>query len=112
MEGLDGKYGAITTERKELHPGEPVFLLRATDPVAPMAIREYAFNCERRGCDPEHVAAAVRHAQRMEEWQEQNADLVKDKPGPGGMTLAQRQAAEEDAEDEEPTYAEQQERDQ
>lgn len=36
------KYGFITTERKRLHPGEPVFLLRATDPIAPALIEEYA----------------------------------------------------------------------
>lgn len=84
-EGLDGKYGEVSTERKELHPGEPVFLLRAQDPLAPRAVDLYAEICEMRGCDPAHVEAAQRHAARIRAWQGEHPDLVKDKPGPGGV---------------------------
>lgn len=75
--GIDGKYGEITAERKTFHPGEPVFLLRATDRLAGVAIRYYAHVCTSEGCDEEHVAAAYGHAERIEAWQAQNPDLVK-----------------------------------
>ena len=75
--GIDGKYGHITAEHKQFHPDEPLFLLRATDRHAPETIRMYADLCEDKGCTPEHVDAAYRHAERMENWQAANSDLVK-----------------------------------
>lgn len=76
----DGKYGEVTCSGKQLHPGEPVFLLRATDPLAPVAVENYAARCKFAGCDPEHVAAAHRHAARIRAWQEANPELVKKLP--------------------------------
>ena len=80
--GIDGKYGEITSSKQEFHPGEPIFLLRAQDPLAPEAVDRYADLCASRGCAPEHVAAARRHANRIRAWQEGNPELVKALPGP------------------------------
>ncbi len=77
---VEGKYGEITTTGKPLHPGEPVFLFRATDPLAVAAIRNYATQCHFAGCDPEHVAAVRAHANRIAAWQKANPDLVKKLP--------------------------------
>ena len=76
----EGKYGEIRAELKEFHPGEPVFLLRATDPLAPVAVREYAKRCEESGCSTAHVEAAIAHAERIEEWQRAHFELVKSLP--------------------------------
>lgn len=76
----EGKYGVITASNKQFHPGEPVFIFRATDPLAPEAIREYADLCNLAGCDPEHVYQARWHADRIEAWQQANKHLVKPLP--------------------------------
>jgi hypothetical protein len=80
MAAIEGKYGIITTEKKQFHPGEPVFLLRATDPLAPLAIFKYATICADAGCSPEHVQAVNDHGQRIEKWQKANPALVKQLP--------------------------------
>lgn len=74
---IEGKYGLITASRKKFHPGEPVFLLRATDRKAPEAIYHYAILCKQIGCSEEHVDAALSHGDRIREWQLQNPELVK-----------------------------------
>lgn len=74
------KYGVISSSKKEFHDGEPVFLIRATDPIATHAIIEYARRCERAGCTPEHVDAAFDHAMRIGEWQRENPEKVKALP--------------------------------
>lgn len=73
----DGKYGIITAEKKQFHPGEPVFLIRATDPAAAETIEHYAAQCKLRGCSDEHIAACEMHAARIATWQADNPDLVK-----------------------------------
>lgn len=80
MPATEAKYGEITTTGKQLYPGEPVFLLRGTDPLAPAAIRNYAVHCSFAGCDREHVAAVNAIADRIEEWQKASPDLVKKLP--------------------------------
>lgn len=77
---IDGKYGVITTEKKQLHPDEPVFLLRATDPLAAQAIRQYADACELAGCSEDHIEAVMEHARRIVLWQDRNRQLVKKRP--------------------------------
>lgn len=76
----EGKYGEITAEKKEFHPGEPVFLLRATDPLAPLAIRLYYELCMAQCCDRAYIKAVAEHALRMADWQRANPTFVKDKP--------------------------------
>lgn len=87
MNNLDGKYGEITTSKKQLHPGEPVFLLRAQDPFAGFTVRQYAKYCEDMGCHTLHVQAVYRHAERIEAWQKANPDKVKVRPGPSPEEL-------------------------
>lgn len=77
---IEGKYGEITTTGKQLHPGEPVFLLRATDPIAVAAVKAYAELCRDLGCSGEHVEACHRHAKRIQVWQDANKELVKNLP--------------------------------
>lgn len=77
---LEGKYGIITAEKKEFHEGEPVFLLRATDPLAPQAIRNYAHGCQINGCSQEHISACLLHAHRIDAWQLANPEFVKKIP--------------------------------
>jgi hypothetical protein len=80
MAATEGKYGVITTTGKQFHPGEPVFVFRATDPLAPSAIENYATHCLFAGCSREHYWACLAAAGRMREWQAANPDLVKKLP--------------------------------
>lgn len=77
---IPGKYGEIKTERKKFHPGEPIFLLRSTDPFAPQAIIDYARRCERDGAAKAMVDEVFDHAMRVAEWQRENPELVKPLP--------------------------------
>lgn len=76
----EGKYGVITASNKAFHPGEPVFLIRATDPFAHDIIKDYAEYCRQNECSPEHVEAAHAHAERIRHWQRKNLHLVKKLP--------------------------------
>jgi len=78
--GMDGKYGVITSSRKAFHMGEPIFLLRATDPLAPRAVLYYHLLCQREQCAARHIDDVGKHLKRIEEWQSTNANLVKRKP--------------------------------
>ncbi|HEY1186933.1 MAG TPA: dATP/dGTP pyrophosphohydrolase domain-containing protein [Gemmata sp.] len=75
-----GKYGTLTTTGKQLHPGEPVFLLRATDPLAPQLVRDYALWCAEKGAGADHVRECREHADRIAAWQRANPALVKKLP--------------------------------
>lgn len=92
MSAIEGKYGEITSSKKKFHPGEPVFLLRAQDPLAPEAIVFYADICQQEGCHPAHVEAARNHAQRIVDWQKAHPMRVKDKPGPTEEETVEGQA--------------------
>ena len=76
----DGKYGTITASKKQFHENEPLFILRAADPLAVEAIRSYARLCEIHGCSFEHVQACREHAERLHAWQLANPTLVKALP--------------------------------
>lgn len=75
-----GKYGAIFSTRKKFHRDEPVFLIRATDPLAYKLVLEYGERCMVAGCDDAHIRAAFDHAARIFDWQQKNPSLVKKKP--------------------------------
>lgn len=77
MPAIDHKYGAITAEKKEFHDGEPVFVLRGGDALAPLAILDYARRCSAAGCDREHYEDVVKCSEEMRAWQEKNQDKVK-----------------------------------
>ena len=74
---VEGKYGLVTCSNKQFHPGEPVFILRATDLLAPEVIYHYAAVCRKAGCDEAYVHAAIDHAHRIHTWQSRNRHLVK-----------------------------------
>lgn len=76
--GKEGKYGDVTSSTKEFHEGEPVFILRGQDAVAPKAIMAYAQLCQAQGCDDGHVNQVMLVAQKMRSWQSGNPGLVKD----------------------------------
>lgn len=80
MSAIEGKYGIITAEKKQFHPGEPVFLLRATDPLAADAVEDYASRCVAARCENDHVVAVFQHADRIRKWQQENPSLVKKLP--------------------------------
>lgn len=73
----EGKYGTINSSKKDFHTGEPVFLYRATDKLAPSAIRYYAALCRGHGCAEEHCRDIDEHAAEIERWQAANPTLVK-----------------------------------
>lgn len=49
-------------------PDEPTFTLRASDPVAPVALRLWAAQSWQQGVDPVRVAEARALADAMEAW--------------------------------------------
>lgn len=77
MAAIEGKYGTITASNKAFHPDEPVFLIRATDRKAAETIRHYIWLCEKMGCTFEHIDAAEKHLEQIQDWQEANPTLVK-----------------------------------
>jgi hypothetical protein len=79
--GHDNKYGKVLVENKCFHQGEPVFVLRAQDPLAAAAVRVYAELCEAAGCDDAHTTTSLDAAARIDDWQRANPTLVKGRPG-------------------------------
>lgn len=77
---VEGKYGTITAELKEFHEGEPVFLIRATDPLAVPSVLAYAHRAAAAGCSPKFVRDCRIHAEAIKQWQYVNRDKVKKLP--------------------------------
>lgn len=73
----DGKYGLITSSKKQFHTGEPLFLLRGADKKAVPFLHEYLLDCQDGGCSREHVAGIETAIDRFTEWQRNNPTLVK-----------------------------------
>ena len=63
-----GKYDC----HAKAHPDEPIFTLRANDPIAPTAVRLWADQYWQQGGDPEKVAEARACADAMEAWQREH----------------------------------------
>lgn len=63
---------------RELPADEPVFLLRGQDVFAADAVRAWARMALRGGADPETVARALEHADRMDAWP---VKKIPDAPG-------------------------------
>lgn len=67
-DGVDLKYGKITTERGSIPDDEPVFLIRASDSCAADAIVEYhRIACE-QGATTEFTGSVVMALKRFAEW--------------------------------------------
>lgn len=71
------KYGVITSDKKTFHPHEPIFLIRATDPLAVAAINQYQALAIKHNCTMRFAAEVSSHALRIANWQRQNPELVK-----------------------------------
>jgi hypothetical protein len=52
----------------KVKPGEPIFVLRGQDMLAPDLVRLWADYAARHGCDPAKVAEAYACATAMEHW--------------------------------------------
>jgi hypothetical protein len=74
--GLVDREGQISTKDHpgqyscldKVHPDEPIFVLRANDPVAPTAVRLWAAQYWQQSGDPKKVAEARTIADAMEAW--------------------------------------------
>lgn len=64
---IEGKYGIVHTERGNIEEGEPVFILRGKDALAPEAIRFYA-SLRRKNGDEKGALECEAHAKRLEDW--------------------------------------------
>jgi len=51
-----------------LKPGEPFFVLRGQDTLAPELVRLWALRAHQAGVSPEKVAEAIATADEMETW--------------------------------------------
>lgn len=60
--------------------GEPVFLLRGQDVLAPKMLDTYATLVEMRNGDPEIVRLTRTHAEAMREWQRAHGYKMPDLP--------------------------------
>lgn len=74
---VESKYGEITASDKDFHPGEPLFILRATDPLAVPAIIDYGKRCQRSGASEDHTDAVFERAMEVGAWQRANPEKVK-----------------------------------
>lgn len=53
-------------------PDEPIFTLRANDPLAPDAVEDWALAYEARGGDKAKVDEALNCAHQMRVWRKEN----------------------------------------
>ena len=70
------KYGRVTSEFKEFGEEEPLFVLRAQDRLAPLAVDVYAALLRAAGLDNQADDVEI-VATEMQTWQTLNADRVK-----------------------------------
>lgn len=75
--GYDGKYGRVTTERKDIPDDEPVIVIRAQDALACPLISAYFDLCERNEAGAGHRSAVEQTYTRFADWQEAHAGQVK-----------------------------------
>jgi hypothetical protein len=91
---MKGKY-ENTNPLEKLHAGEPYFFLRAQDMHSTYAVRQYA---EAVGVlDPKGKAECLAFADRMEKWQDENADKAADCPVCLGALIEEHDKAAHDA---------------
>lgn len=73
-------YAGIIDTTGKIPEDEPVFLLRATDRLAPTLVHIWAMNAKMIGADPEIVAAALKQSEEMAAWQELHGKKTPDMP--------------------------------
>lgn len=77
-ETAEGKY--LVKRRDGTLPKWPHFVLAASDPAAPAALRAYADRSEGNGLDPAFVADVRSLAEEFETWREDNGEGDPDAP--------------------------------
>jgi hypothetical protein len=77
-ETKEGKY--LVERRDGTIPAWPHFVLAASDPASPDALRAYADAAERTGFDPQFVADIRAMAGDFEEWRRENGPGDPDAP--------------------------------
>ena len=65
-------YNGIQDPDGKIADDEPVFLIRASDIVSSSTVRAWAELNSVTGGDPELSRMALKHAQKMDEWQADN----------------------------------------
>lgn len=76
----DSRFGKVTSSKVKFHEGEPVFLIRGTDPLAAKTMISYARQAEQDGAAKAAVDEVFDHAMTIAEWQRHNPELVKPLP--------------------------------
>jgi hypothetical protein len=74
----EGKY--LVTRRDGTTPQWPYFVIAASDPAAPAALRAYALAAEGNGMDPEYVADIKWLADEFKAWYAANGAGDPDAP--------------------------------
>lgn len=80
MKHARSDYDQIQDPSGKIPAEEPVFLLRASDMLAPNVVMHWALQAKANGCDPEIVAAAENQARAMLEWQQSHGRKRPDMP--------------------------------
>lgn len=80
MKHARSDYDHIQDPSGKIPADEPVFLLRASDMLAPNVVRHWALQAKANGCDPEIIAAAESHVQAMIDWQKSHGRKRPDMP--------------------------------
>lgn len=77
--GISSKYGEVTVSKGSFLPGEPVFIIRAKDLLAPEALAAYVRACERADemVEPIHTADVREEFKLFVEWRIANPDQIK-----------------------------------
>lgn len=73
----EGRFGDVKSSKINFHSGEPVVVIRGTDPLASKVMIDYARRAEGDGCAKEVVDEMFDHAMTIAEWQRHNPELVK-----------------------------------
>lgn len=74
----EGKY--LVLRRDGTRPEWPYFVIAASDPAAPVALRAYADAAERLGLDPSYVRDVRQYADGFEAWRAVNGAGDPDAP--------------------------------
>jgi hypothetical protein len=74
----EGKY--LVVRRDGTVPQWPFFVMAASDPCAPVALRAYAVACEGMKMDPEYVSDLRRLADQFTKWRTEHGDGDPDAP--------------------------------
>jgi hypothetical protein len=75
--GYDGKYGQVSTERKDIPDDEPVIVIRAQDGLSLRVLEFYRDLVTLTECGQEHRSAVAATYARFEAWQVAHPERVK-----------------------------------